>query len=343
MIETQFCNEVPYVELHPTNNCIFECPWCTYLQFKERQRETLCLNDVRKVMELKPSSLIVCGGGDPTSYLVQNEGGAKLADLLALIRSHDPRPKVIVGTHGGFSETMANNLVPVLSKVFHVGVSLDASYEATRSGRDPGAFERALNNVTSIVVERTEREKETYVSSVFTRDNWVGLFLVARSLFDRLSESGKGPCKLKITFGPTSIADDSRTDDPYYQSRLEDAEKSGWMDRLRLISRQDDSFAEFLQERTKLSKAPKYRVPAFGVKHCGMVKNYVLAAADGYYYPCCVMAAKRSCRLGKISETSPEALSRKRQEFFETGTPPLCADGCRIKDHTLMGGKAWNS
>jgi len=72
-----FGDEVSYVELHPTNSCIFSCPWCTYRpsQKVERyrpcqghERETLGIDLVDRVLDLNPKRLLLCGGGDPTSY-----------------------------------------------------------------------------------------------------------------------------------------------------------------------------------------------------------------------------------------------------------------------------------
>lgn len=340
---------LPYVELHPTNNCIFRCPWCTYLQFKDRERETLPLNSINHVLDLNPNFVLICGGGDPTSYSADWDGTrVDLAGLLAHIRKRLPNSKIQVGTHAG-CKTLSRDLLKQLTEASHIGISLGAGYEASRgpspghANWDSGAFDRTLENIATIVQRRSEKGATTYVSSTFTRDNWTNLFVLAQALFEKLRQHPNGvhPCDLRVKFGATSIADDLRPHDPYYPSRLTPSDRHNWSLILQLAERLDSDFSKFLRTRTSLRKAPEDRIPSYGITRCGMVQNYVLAAADGHYYPCCVMAARRTCSLGTIADMTPAALARSRQEFRDSGTPPVCAEGCRVKSHTLMGGKAW--
>ncbi|MCK5057843.1 MAG: radical SAM protein [Candidatus Aminicenantes bacterium] len=348
MPENKFDEKVKYIELHPTNNCIFKCPWCTYLQFRERERETLDINIINKVIDLEPKFLLFCGGGDPSSYSTHLNGKRfGLAELISHIISILPEVKIQIGTHAGFPKRDAN-LLNCLVNADHVGISLDAAYEASR-GPSPGhnnwdteAFKRTLQNISQIVVARTEKKTSTYICSTFTKENWVNLFRIAQALFEKLKSETEDPSNLKVKFGCTSVADDSRSYDPYYPSRLGDSEKNNWGLLRRLIRNLNLDFSKFIGKKTNLYKPTKDKTTAYGITHCGMVENYVLAAADGHYYPCCVMAARRSCSLGNIADLDPHTLAEKRYQFYTNGTPPLCADGCRVRDHTLMGGKAWD-
>ena len=348
MPDEDFGESVPYIELHPTNNCIFQCPWCTYLQFQGREHQTLDITLIDQVLALQPKFVMLCGGGDPSSYSTRvNDAPFRLCELLDHIRGIAPGAKLQIGTHAGFPD-IPTDLLERFANAYHVGISLDAAYEASRGPRpgranwDANSFRRSLQNIAKIVVARTEKGKSTYVSSTFTTENWVHLFRMARALFQELRATTEEPNALKVKFGCTSIADDSQPHDPYYPSRLGSSDKNNWALVRRLVRDLEPEFFAFIRDHTSLYKPVEDKTPTYGVFHCGMVKKYVLAAADGNYYPCCVMAARRSCSLGAIAECDPTSLAEKRQEFRENGTPSICADGCRIKKHTLMGKKAWS-
>lgn len=343
----KFDERVQYIELHPTNNCIFKCPWCTYLQFRGRKRETLEIELIDRVLQLNPKFVLFCGGGDPSSYVIHvNRERFDLADLICHVRSNVQDVQIQIGTHAGFKK-LPPALLSCFASAFHVGISLDAAYEASRgpipsqTNWDSAAFQRTLQNISRIVTARTEEGKSTYLCSTFTTENWVNLFIKAWALYEKLATDSKDPNALKVTFGCTSIADDTRPHDPYYPSRLGSSDKNNWALLRRLIRDSEPEFSKFIGKHTQLYKPPKDKTPAYGIAHCGMVQNYVLAAADGNYYPCCVMAARRSCSLGKIADCNPTTLAENRYKFHKNGTPPMCAEGCRVKHHTLMGKKAW--
>lgn len=342
MPNVEFTERVPYVELHPTNNCIFHCTYCTY---KNNQRGTsLSKAQVDQVLGLKPRFILICGGGDPTSYSVAHDGARfHLPELRAHVLRRLKGVKTLIGTHAGF-KTAATEITSCLVRASRVGISLNASYDASQPNanrRDRGAFERALTNTVDILLQRSRDRKSTYVSSTFTTENWRDLFTIARELFEELTARGADPPRVKLKFGCTLIADDARPDDPYHASMLSDGDKSAWRAHFHRVSQEWPNFGKFIEDRTTLSAPPKYKRPAKGEKQCGMVKQYVLAAADGNYYPCCVMAARGECSLGAISNTDAAQLTDSRREFYLHGTPTICAEGCRVKNHTLMGQKAW--
>ncbi len=335
-------SDVRFVEVHPTNKCRFRCSFCTYLQWQGRDRRDLSEDEIEKVLDLKPAYVLICGGGDPTSYS-QSAGG--LPGLLERIAAKCPTATQHVGTHGG-CKPLSPGLLESLADVSRLGISLGASYEASTGPRpgssvwDKGALDRTLDNIAKIVGARTEKGgKSTCVSSTFTNESWAQVFVLGRMLFGKIKDSGYEPNECGLSFICTSIADDSRPSDPYWPSRLTPADRRNWESVCRLIGESDPDFERFRRARRSLCQAPEDKTPDFGIRHCPMVLHYVLAAADGYYYPCCVMAARRSCQLGEISSTDPARLAQNRKEFHEDGTPPMCADGCRVWTHTLMGKK----
>ena len=341
-----FAERVPYIELHPTNNCIFHCPYCTYGQFDNRRGKSLSKVQIDQVLDLRPEFVLICGGGDPTSFSITQDGTRfRLPELRAHMRRSLKGVKIMIGTHAGFGAE-ATEITNCLTMVSRVGISLNASFDASQPDarhRDPDAFERALTNIAEIVLGRSHKGKSTYVGSTFTAQNWHNLFTIAKALFDKLAARGVDPCAVRVKFGATLIADDTRPADPYYASLLSNAEKSEWRSHYQRLNNESETFARFIADRTVLSAPPKYKRPAKGVKRCGMVEQYVLAAADGQYYPCCVMAAKGECSLGAISDTDVNQLAANRREFYLHGTPRICAEGCRIRNHTLMGKKAWTT
>jgi len=330
MAPIQFSEEIEYLEIHPTNMCIFKCPWCTYLQFGSRQGQSLNMDSINKALKLNPEFILICGGGDPTTYNVNNNN---LSDLVNHINTVQNNPNILIGTHGAF-DVSNKHLFSTLVNVPRIGISLDASYEATRTGRDRNAMKRAIDNTTGIVKQRSKVNKRTYISFTFTKDNWMKLFEIAWLLFNQINS-------YKFKFNYTMIADDNCPHDPYYPSRLQPSDRINWYLFLDLLDLLNPDFSCFIKEHTRLSKIPEDKNPAFGVKRCGMVNKYVLAAADGYYYPCCVMAAKQTCRLGQISATTPRDLKNRREDFYYNKTPAICREGCRVRDFTLMGSKAW--
>lgn len=322
---------IPYIELHLTNRCnvMPACPWCTYTDVD--REAILPMESLAAFLQaVKPSFLLLAGGGEPTVYHYKGKG---FGDVVKYIR----------GAIEGLSIKLVTNGVSMAQleeiSIDEVGVSLDPSYyygiSVGRPKRDK-LYWRLLESLRLLLSKSAV--PRVMASFVYRKDHLNDLLMVAQDLFACIGKLPSLTAK-RFCFLPRACADDTISD-VYHGSNLTETESKRYRERMdALIQASNSDLRVFLKSHTRI-ESPLTRKETTRVAQCGMVANYVLVAADGHLYPCCVAAAKGQASLGPI-DTKPDELYARRKSFWDHAPADFCK-WCRIKN-TLMGSRAWGS
>jgi len=226
----------------------------------------------------------------------------------------------------------------VKAPVDSVGISLGGSYYFGASlGRPKRGklYRSVLKNLSLLLSDSLI--PQISVSFVYHKENLDDLLVIAQDLFDHIGEFPNLSEK-KFYFFSLACADDNASD-VYHESNLTQVQSDRYREQIDALMQSGSSdFRRFIESHTKID-APLTRKKTSKETHCGMAANYVLVAADGNLYPCCVAAAKGEAILGSIDMNADELYAR-RKSFWEHAPAEFC-QWCRIKN-TYMGKRAWS-
>jgi MoaA/NifB/PqqE/SkfB family radical SAM enzyme/adenine/guanine phosphoribosyltransferase-like PRPP-binding protein len=321
---------VYFLELHPTNQCNLRCKDC--IAGKRDHAFVFPFDQLEKVGALKPSEILVIGGGEPTIY---RDGKHNFNDYILKLAAVAPQANIGLGTNGVYvPKGDWTNKIKWVSVSLH-GTSQDRFLGFT--GRDK--FDQVWRNIFQEYALKSPIE-EIKISFVYTKENLKEVLPLLEKIREAWTaveaELAKKGIKKRFWFYLQAEAVDHGPDRPFAILNLDDESKRIWTDAVEKMHIEKPLLWAFIQEHCPwISAGPLKERKSEPVKLCYMVTNYLLIAASGLIYPCCVMPASApQTNLGHITQ-SLEALLRRRMKFM-FALPKRCRIGCHI-GNTLSG------
>jgi len=321
---------VYFLELHPTNQCNLRCKDC--IAGKRDHAFVFPFDQLKNVGTLKPSEVLVIGGGEPTIY---RDGQHNFNDYILKLAAVAPQANIGLGTNGVY--------VPKgdwTKKIKWVSISLHGTSQDRFlgfTGRDK--FDQVWHNIFQEYALKSPIE-EIKISFVYTKENLkevLPLLEKIRSAWTAVeAELAKKGIKKRFWFYLQAEAVDHGPDRPFAILNLDDESKRMWADAVEKMRIENPPLWAFIQEHCPwISGGPLKERKSEPAKLCYMVTNYLLIAASGLIYPCCVMPASAPrTNLGHITQSLEELLRRRMKFMF--ALPKRCRIGCHI-GNTLSG------
>jgi starch synthase len=301
---------VALIEVHPTNVCNLNCKGCSYESCHNRERLPFDVS-IKRIAELQPAEVRIVGGGEPTLYKDGNRG---FSEFIGKLRGALPKAKLTLTTNGTF---IPNG--DWIREFEWIRISLHgASAEGYANFTGKDFFNMVWANIFDFYLMNANA-REIQVSLVYDTANFKEIIGLIRKIWGKFESLRKGNgyirARLKIVLRP--CADDSSPFDPYHNSRLPQFLLMEYKDKLEEFKSNDPEFWKFVCDQANdMLTIPFSGRKAEPVAKCNLVKDYVLMAADGIFYPCCVMAAcQRDFNLGFISQGNKE-LSQRRASLL---------------------------
>jgi hypothetical protein len=260
-----------------------------------------------------------------------------LPDVIARLRALLPRTELILGTNG--ISIPAGEWQKELSSV-RVGLH---SYSDKAFRENSDVFLRKAWR--SIWRYYTGAIGEIWITFKYDRASIKDIFSLAERVWferERLCRENKRLYKKELGIKIAPIADDSRPEDPFHTSKPTPQTQKEWADMCRELKHSDTLFGAYLRKLEDGFIDAGFSLPeAFHMEclpepssrpagKCWPVSNYVLAAADGSYYPCPAEAARANGRRSVgTPDCSPDEVLRRRKDAFERPCG-ACLKGCRM-------------
>ena len=311
-----------HMEFHPSDVCNLACCDCTY-GHDDPQRKPPPINfpfqQIRKIAQMTPKSMVIVGGGEPTLYRGDNHSFPELVEEV-----HITNPGIILalvtnGTHKPSGDWP--------DRFDWIRLSLDAATEATYSAfRGKPLFNSVIQNFLSYLDHDV---RYVGISFLFARSNIHDYAAVARLIFDLVKEEKPHALhKVNLQYRPLRH-------DPYlYHKPFTQAVTDEQIRRtIRKISDLADSSPElgrFLQNQTNITAILGGNTHRpYDFSRCYYSQAFRIVRANGDLRPCCIRVSEPDFVLGNICTDSLETIALNTL-YIGAGQKPHCdAHGCR--------------
>ena len=321
---------VYFLELHPSNRCNLNCKDC--IAGKRHKGSEFPFAQLDKVGALKPSELLVIGGGEPTLY---RESGHDFNDFILKLAEVAPQADIGLGTNGV--------LVPPgdwIQKIKWVSISLHGvNREDFKQFTSQDKFDAVWNNIFNVYALQS-LIKDIKVSFVYNGDNFheiLPLLEKIRLAWEDVDQKLKAKgVEKNFWFFLQAEATDEGPDKPFSIMSLSPEKKHEWAEAMNKLPVENPALWAFIKKHAPyIAAGPLRERQKEPAKMCWIVSNYLLLAATGKIYPCCLMPASApENHLGDIAQPLEELL--KNRQMLMWAPPKRCRLDCHIRG-TLSG------
>lgn len=313
---------IRHMEFHPSDVCNLTCCGCTYGHDDPKRKPppiNFPLQEIVKISQMRPRSMVIIGGGEPTLYrhgiygfqeVVEEISDANAGIMLALVTNGAYKP----------SGDWPNRLS-------WIRISLDAASEETYTAfRGKPMFARVIQNYLSYLEADV---RYVGISFLFARSNAHDYAAVAKLIFDLVKQEKPHVLhKVNIQYRPLR-RDPYRYDGPFTQAVT--AEQI--QDTVRQVRELADSSAEmkaFLKNQTNVTAILGGNThPPHDFSRCYYSQTFRIVRANGDLLPCFVRVAEPDFVLGNIKADSLEAIALNTL-YVGARRKPFCDEhGCR--------------
>ena len=313
---------VTHMEFHPTDVCNLSCTGCTYGHDDPATKPPptrFPFQAIETVARLKPRSIVIIGGGEPTLY---RHSGHAFDELITSLRRQLPDVNLALTTNGTHKPS---GLWP--NQLSWLRVSLDAATEGTyASFRGRPMFEQVMENYLSYLDYDIE-----YVglSFLFSRINVHEYADIAKMVHELVSERKPAALpKVNIQYRPLRR-------DPYHYDRVFDlgvtqSQIDATVAELNSLADTSPEMERFLREQTNATAILGGNShPPHEFSRCYYSQVFRIVRASGDLRPCFIRVEEPDFRLGNIV-TDELATIALNAIYVGCAQKPHCTpEGCR--------------
>ena len=296
------------IELHPTNVCNLNCLYCSYAG--QRLNQTIPFKDFQYIAGLRPQTITLAGGGEPTLY---KSGNKKFYDMVKLL-SETTNARIGLITNGSYFPD--GDFTKYLD---WVRISCDAwsekTYQKIKQSHD-------INTVKDNIKRYLDSEIATVgVGYLFQREN-------CEEFPDFLLEMYQLR-KTKLNIQQRPVHGDAVEKPTFNQLH-------SVISRVEQLMNADSIFAEFIKNQTNYAQLisakegiwPWHAAQKPKAQSCYFSLLFMLINAKEDCFPCRMLSEYECKKLGKLTD-NPDEIKRKQIMHF-LKTPPLaCMPTCR--------------
>lgn len=313
---------IRHMEFHPSDVCNLTCMDCTY-GHDEEETKPLPINfsfgSLQKIAQLKPRSMVVIGGGEPTLY-VHNK--RRFQEMNEEILQNMPKISLALVTNGTF--------IPKGDWPNHyawIRLSLDAaSTETYRNFRGKDFFDKTIKNYLRYLDFDVPH---IGISFLFARSNIHEYAQVASFIYELVKkEKPQHLHKVNIQYRPLRR-------DPYeYHKEFTEAVSQEQINRaveeVIHLAKSSKKMKAFLRDQTNISAILGGNShPPLDFKRCYYNETFKIIRANGDIRPCFIRVTEPDFIAGNIHRDSLESIALNTLYIAAKRKPHCDAHGCR--------------
>ena len=313
---------IHHMEFHPSDVCNLACCDCTYGHDDPTRKPpptNFPFQDIRKIAQMKPRSMVIIGGGEPTLY---KSGDSGFQEMVEEICNNNPGIVLALVTNGTYRP--AGDWPNRLS---WIRVSLDAASEDTYSAfRGRPLFHRVLQNFLSYLDHHV---RYVGISFLFARSNIHDYAAVARLIFDLVkAEKPHALHKVNIQYRPLR-RDPYRYDKPFTQAVTE-GQIRRVTGQIRELADSSQEMKAFLQDQTNITAILGGNThPPHEFSRCYYSQTFRIVRANGDLRPCFIRVSEPDFVLGNICTDHLETIALNALYVGARKKPQCDPYGCR--------------
>jgi MoaA/NifB/PqqE/SkfB family radical SAM enzyme len=313
---------IRHMEFHPSDVCNLACCDCTYGHDDPKRKPpptNFPFQEIQKIAQMKPGSMVIIGGGEPTLY---KSGNYRFQEMV----------EEICNTHPGIVLALVTNGTHKPpgdwpSRLSWIRLSLDAATEDTYSAfRGKPMFNRVIRNYLSYLDYDV---RYVGISFLFARSNIHDYAAVARFIFQLVKEEKPHALhKVNIQYRPLR-RDPYRYDKPFTQAvTLEQMQRA--VSEVRELADSSQEMKAFLRNQTNITAILGGNAhPPHEFSRCYYSQTFRIVRANGDLRPCFIRVSEPDFILGNIRTDSLETIALNTLYIGARHKPQCDPHGCR--------------
>jgi MoaA/NifB/PqqE/SkfB family radical SAM enzyme len=313
---------VTHMEFHPTDRCNLRCRGCTYGHDQaagEPPPVSFYSSQIGRIAELRPRSMVIVGGGEPTLYSSDSEGFAGMINQVCLANPGIRLALVTNGTYKPSGEWPG--------RFSWIRLSLDAANEMTyRSFRGRPLFDRVIQNYLSYLEHDV---RYVGISFLFARSNVRDYAGVARLIYKLVKEAKPAALpRINIQYRPLRR-------DPYqnhgrFNEAVRHHEIEDVIQEVRGLADSSPGIKTFLRKQTNITAILGGNShPPHDFARCYYSQIFRIVRANGDLRPCFVSVTDPNLILGNIYSHSLEKMALNTLYVASKRNPVCIPKNCR--------------
>jgi MoaA/NifB/PqqE/SkfB family radical SAM enzyme len=313
---------VRHMEFHPTDVCNLSCQGCTYGHDDESTKPAPVnypYDAIKKVAQLRPRSVVIIGGGEPTLY---RSGSRRFQDVVDALDAACPGVTLALTTNGTFKPEG-----PWPDRLAWIRLSLDAATPATYAAfRGKRQFDRVLRNFLGYLDHAVP---QVGISFLYSKANIHEYASVTKLIHDMVTaERPDALHKVNIQYRPLRR-------DPY-QNHLPFTGAVDAHDIARTVADVVElagtsaEMTRFMREQTNIAAILGGNShPPHDFERCHYSQTFKIVRANGDLRPCFIRVVEPDFMLGNLLKDNPETIALNTLYIGARRKPDCDAQGCR--------------
>jgi MoaA/NifB/PqqE/SkfB family radical SAM enzyme len=313
---------IQHMEFHPSDACNLTCCGCTYAH-DDPERKPPPINfpfqEIRKIAQMKPQSMVIIGGGEPTLYRSDNH---RFQEMVEEVCTTNPGIVLALVTNGTYKPPG-----DWPDRFSWIRLSLDAATEETYAAfRGKPMFDRVIQNYLSYL---NHDIRFVGISFLFARSNVQDYAVVARFIFELVKkEKPHALHKVNIQYRPLR-RDPYRHDSPFTETvTLEQVHRA--VSEVRGLADSSQEMKAFLRDQTNITAILGGNThPPHDFSRCYYSQTFRIVRANGDLRPCFIRVSEPDFVLGNIRTDSLETIALNTLYIGARHKPNCDPLGCR--------------
>lgn len=313
---------IRHMEFHPSDLCNLTCRGCTYGHDDPRRKPApvqFPFRELGKIAQMKPRSMVIIGGGEPTLY---RDGRSRFQELVEAVCQTNPGIALALVTNG---TTIPPGEWP--NRFRWIRLSLDAATAQTyRAFRGKPMFDTVVRNYLRYLDYDVNY---VGISFLFARSNVHEYAAVARLIFDLVRrEKAHALPKVNIQYRPLRC-DPNREHSPLSEAvSLAQIERA--VQEVRQLASTSPEMKAFLRDQTNITAILGGNThPPHGFSRCFYSQTFRIVRANGDLRPCFIRVMEPDFVLGNILTDPLETIALNTLFVGARRKPGCDPRGCR--------------
>lgn len=315
-------SSVRHMEFHPSDVCNLTCKDCTYGHDEEETKPlpvNFDFNAIHKIASLRPDSMVVIGGGEPTLYVDKRKRFQQMVEELKICL---PDLQLALVTNGTF---LPPGNWP--NQFSWIRLSLDAATAQTYlKFRGKNFFQRVIQNYLTYLDFDIPY---VGISFLFAKTNIHEYAKVASFIYNLVkSEKPKHLHKVNIQYRPLRH-------DPYeyykpFTEAISEQQLQKAVKEVQDLAASNSSIRQFLKNQTNITAVLGGNShPNLEFDRCYYSQTFRIIRANGDLRPCFIRVSEPDFNLGNLHSDSLESISLNTLLIASKQKPHCDAFGCR--------------
>ena len=312
--------QVCHIELHPTDHCNLSCRLCIYGHDRpaEARPAVYPFSKLAMLSKMKPRSIVIAGGGEPTLY---QDHGYGLDDLVYRLRALFPDVQLALITNGTYKPV---GYWP--REMRWIRLSLDAaSAESYKAIKGLDRFSDVLQNFLAYLEEPIGQVGIGFLYSSYNHHEYAA---VAEFIHDVVAcNKTEALSRVSLQYRPLVVDNLNGS----ASAILTEAEMENVKESVRSLLIRRPDIVPWLRQRTNISAAWNHNGPGW-VKGdgCYYAEIFRMVRANGDLRPCCILPDSEGLLLGNLFADSESDIVANILRMVGRQDEP-CSNGlCRM-------------